>query len=72
MALVEEIEFRSDGEAVLKGTDVEAHRIAALLAGGMSAEEVRQDYPSPWTRSLPPKRMRRRIRNATAPTRRRR
>jgi uncharacterized protein (DUF433 family) len=45
-ALAKRIEFRSDGEALLKGTDVEAHRIAALLAGGMSAEEVRQDYPS--------------------------
>jgi uncharacterized protein (DUF433 family) len=45
-SLAKKIEFRPDGEAVLKGTDVEAHRIAALLAGGMSAEEVRQDYPS--------------------------
>ena len=44
--LAKKIEFRPDGEAVLKGTDVEAHRIAALLAGGMGAEEVREDYPS--------------------------
>ena len=45
-ALAKRIEFRPDGEAVVKGTDVEAHRIAALLAGGMGAEEVREDYPS--------------------------
>jgi uncharacterized protein (DUF433 family) len=45
-SLAKKIEFRSDGEAVLKGTEVEAHRIAALLTGGMSAEEIRQDYPS--------------------------
>lgn len=45
-ALSEKVEFRKDGEALLRGTDLEVHRIAALLAGGMSAEEVRADYPS--------------------------
>jgi molybdopterin-biosynthesis enzyme MoeA-like protein len=43
---IDELDRLPDGEAVLKGTDVEAHRIAALLAGGMGAEEVREDYPS--------------------------
>jgi uncharacterized protein (DUF433 family) len=44
--LAEKVEFRKDGEAILKGTDVEAHRIAALLSGGMSPEEIAEDYPS--------------------------
>ena len=44
--LAEKVEFRSDGEAVLKGTDVEVHRIAALLSGGMTATEICEDYPS--------------------------
>lgn len=29
----------------IKGTDVEVYRIAALLAGGFTAGEVREDYP---------------------------
>ncbi|MBN9263268.1 MAG: hypothetical protein J0I75_01665, partial [Hyphomicrobium sp.] len=33
--LAEKVEFRKDGEAILRGTTIEAHRIAALLAGGM-------------------------------------
>jgi uncharacterized protein (DUF433 family) len=44
--LAKKVEFREDGEAILKGTRIEAHRIAALLAGGMSLEEVAEDYPS--------------------------
>jgi uncharacterized protein (DUF433 family) len=44
--LAEKVEFRRDGEAVLKGTQIEVHRIAALLAGGMTPEQVREDYPS--------------------------
>lgn len=44
--LAKKVEFREDGEAILKGTRIEAHRIAALLAGGMSPEEVAEDYPS--------------------------
>ncbi|MGN7126775.1 DUF433 domain-containing protein [Methylorubrum thiocyanatum] len=44
--LAEKIEFRSNGEAVLKGSGVEVHRIAALLAGGMSPEDICKDYPS--------------------------
>lgn len=40
------VEFRPDGEAVLKGTSVEVYRLAALLSGGMSVEEVQEDYPS--------------------------
>ena len=45
-ALSEKVEFRKDGEAVLKGTDLEVYRIAALLSGGLSLEEVGEDYPS--------------------------
>lgn len=44
--LAEKVEFRGDGEPVLRGTSIEVHRIAALLAGGLSIEEVREDYPS--------------------------
>lgn len=34
------------GEPVLRGTGIEVHRIAALLGGGMTVEEVCEDYPS--------------------------
>jgi uncharacterized protein (DUF433 family) len=44
--LVGKIEFRKDGEVLLKGTDIEAYRIAALLNGGLTSEEIREDYPS--------------------------
>jgi uncharacterized protein (DUF433 family) len=44
--LAEKIEFRSDGEALVRGTNVEVYRIAALLAGGMTLEEICKDYPS--------------------------
>ena len=44
--LAEKVEFRKDGEAVLKGTGIEVYRIAALLIGGLNPEEVREDYPS--------------------------
>lgn len=37
---------QSDGDALIKGTRIEAHRIAALLDGGMTVEEVLRDYPS--------------------------
>lgn len=36
----------SGGEAVIKGTHIEAHRIAALLDGGMTVGDVLRDYPS--------------------------
>ena len=39
------IEMR-DGVAVIRGTHVEAHRIAALVDGGMSTAEILRDYPS--------------------------
>jgi uncharacterized protein (DUF433 family) len=42
----EKVEFRADGEPVLRGSDIEVYRVAALLAGGMSIEDVRSDYPS--------------------------
>jgi len=44
--LAEKVAFRSDGEPVLKGTDIEVYRIAALLDGGASIEQVLEDYPS--------------------------
>jgi uncharacterized protein (DUF433 family) len=44
--LAEKVEFRKDGEPLLKGTDIEVHRIAALLDGGMTRDEIRKDYPS--------------------------
>ncbi|RXH15604.1 DUF433 domain-containing protein [Bradyrhizobium guangzhouense] len=44
--LAGKVEFRRDGEAVLKGTKVEVHRIAALLAGGMTVAQICEDYPS--------------------------
>ncbi|WP_413992092.1 DUF433 domain-containing protein [Labrys okinawensis] len=43
--LADEIDT-STGEPLIKGTDIEAHRIAALLEGGMTLEAVREDYPS--------------------------
>jgi uncharacterized protein (DUF433 family) len=43
--LAEKVEFRRDGEALLKGTDIEVHRIAALLGGGMTPEQIGEDYP---------------------------
>jgi uncharacterized protein (DUF433 family) len=44
--LSEKVAFRADGEPVLKGTDTEVHRIAALLDGELSVDEVLEDYPS--------------------------
>jgi len=44
--LAEKVEFRKDGEAVLQGTDIEVHRIASLLGGGMTPEQISEDYPS--------------------------
>lgn len=44
--LADKVEFGRDGEALLKGTDIAVHRIAALLDGGMPVETVLADYPS--------------------------
>jgi uncharacterized protein (DUF433 family) len=44
--LADKVEFRKDGEPVLKGTDLEVHRIAALLEGGLTGEQICEDYPS--------------------------
>ena len=44
--LADRVEFRADGEPVLRGTDIEVYRIAALLAGGMPVEDIETDYPS--------------------------
>jgi uncharacterized protein (DUF433 family) len=44
--LASRVEFRADGSAMIAGTDVEVHRIAALVDGGMSVDEVLADYPS--------------------------
>lgn len=45
-ALAEKVEFQADSEPVLKGTSIEVYRIAALLEGGASIEQVLEDYPS--------------------------
>jgi uncharacterized protein (DUF433 family) len=45
-ALAEKVTFRADGEPVLKGTEIEVYRIAALLDGGATIEQVLEDYPS--------------------------
>lgn len=45
-ALVDKVEFRPDGEALLKDSRIEVHRIAALLDGGMSVDQILADYPS--------------------------
>ncbi|AJD43774.1 DUF433 domain-containing protein [Rhizobium sp. SEMIA 4085] len=36
----------SGKEAFIRGTKIEAHRIAALLDAGVSVSQVQQDYPS--------------------------
>ncbi len=43
--LADAVEFRKDGEAILKGTQIEVYRIAALL-GGMTPEQICEDYSS--------------------------
>lgn len=45
-ALSDKVEFRKNGEAVLKGTDIEVYRISALLEGGLAPEQICEDYPS--------------------------
>lgn len=45
-ALAEKVAFRADGEPLLKGTEIEVYRIAALLDGGAAIEQVLEDYPS--------------------------
>lgn len=40
----EGIALRRDGEPVIKGTEIEVHRIAALIEGGMPVAEVVGDY----------------------------
>ncbi|BBK42976.1 hypothetical protein STVA_29960 [Allostella vacuolata] len=45
-ALADRVDFRSDGEPLLKGTAIEVYRIAALLAAGMAVDDVALDYPS--------------------------
>lgn len=44
--LKDSVDFQEDGEPVIRGTDIEVHRIAALLEGGMSVEEIIEDFPS--------------------------
>jgi len=41
-----QIEVRPNGDVVLKGTTIEVYRIAALVEGGMSRQEILGDYPS--------------------------
>jgi len=44
--LNKQVERDEHGNAVLKGTGVEVHRIAALLTAGVSAGSVLADYPT--------------------------
>lgn len=44
--LNKQVEFDKDGNAVLKGSGVEVHRIAALITAGVSVDCVLEDYPS--------------------------
>lgn len=44
--LAENVEFRDDGEPLIKGSGVEVYRLAGLLDGGLSVDEVLADYPS--------------------------
>lgn len=44
--LQDRVEFRDDGEPLIKGTSIEVHRIAALLAGDLTVEDILEDYPS--------------------------
>ena len=44
--LADQVEFSRDGEALLKGTDIEVYRIAALLDGGVQVELVLADHPA--------------------------
>jgi len=45
-ALAETVTFRADGEPLLNGTEIEIYRIAALLDGDASIEQILDDYPS--------------------------
>ncbi|MBZ9849669.1 DUF433 domain-containing protein [Mesorhizobium sp. CA14] len=45
-ALAGAVDFRADGEPLLKGKQVEVYRISALLDGGASVEQVLEEYPS--------------------------
>jgi Protein of unknown function (DUF433) len=43
--LAEKVEFATMA-ALIKGTDIEVHRIAALLEGGVAVDDILADYPS--------------------------
>lgn len=45
-ALNKQVERDEHGNAVLTGSGVEVHRIAALLAAGVSVDSVLEDYPT--------------------------
>ena len=44
--LAEKVEFRADGEAVLKGGSIEVYRISALAEGGLSVDDICADFAS--------------------------
>ncbi|MFI5012934.1 MAG: DUF433 domain-containing protein [Hyphomicrobiales bacterium] len=44
--LAGKVSFRADGEALIKHTNIEVYRIAALIEGGLSVDEVMAGYPS--------------------------
>ncbi|MFO1061794.1 MAG: DUF433 domain-containing protein [Dongiaceae bacterium] len=45
-ALEDKVELSDNGEVLLRGRGVEVHRIAALLKGGMTPQEICADNPS--------------------------
>jgi len=46
LAAFEQSQHEVDDHGRIRGTTVEAHRIAALIEGGMQGEEVLRDYPN--------------------------
>jgi uncharacterized protein (DUF433 family) len=44
--LGDQVEIDADGNEVIKGTTIEAHRIAALLDGELKVKDILEDYPS--------------------------
>ncbi len=44
--LNKQVEFDKHGNAVLTGTSIEIHRIAALMSAGVSLYSVLEDYPT--------------------------
>lgn len=44
--LTEQVDFRADGEPLVKGRDIEIYRVSALVEGGMTDAEIIYEHPS--------------------------